>query len=182
MIPRQFRFLDMFNEVLNEYLQSNNGFLLPVKVKNSKVERFIKKSLKECRTYPQIIRHDHIKIQGSRLTITYISLLKTYLTGSWIIYSDGRKTVAFHFPVDDGKKVMLDVYFESDPLLNRYFKRSKPITADGYIDYIQLKYFENPRMAKLIPRYKAKNASKDAFSGALILMNIWYMKIFLLKI
>jgi hypothetical protein len=47
MVPRQFRFLEIFNDALNEFLKTNNGILLTPRVNNSPIEWFIKMSLKE---------------------------------------------------------------------------------------------------------------------------------------
>ena len=165
MTPAQRAFFDTFEEALRQFLEQNYGRSFPFPVGGDPISKRIKKIIDDCPNRIDFIKSQQIKIEKCPLSIVVVEIVSAafHLNGIWIIVSDGKTYLAFHFPLNQGINVVLKVYFENDPILHKYFVGAKPAPANYNC---LLNIFAHPYLKVLIPVPPANPVSVAAFIDA----------------
>jgi hypothetical protein len=140
-------FFDDFNQAFDAFIIEHGGTTMPPDV--CEIKRFIS----DCPNKEVIERFIQIKFPECPLEIylLQISAGPNYLHGSWIVVSNGKRVIAFHFPINRRVNVILNVYFNGDSDLLKYlpFRGAVP-AAQGY-NCINA-FFNNPYRKNLFRR------------------------------
>ena len=165
MTPTQRAFFDRFEETLRHFLEDNHGTSFPFPIGGDPISKGIKKIIDDCPNRIDFIKSQQIKIEKCPLSIVVIEIVSAanYLNGIWIIVSDGKSTLAFHFPLNQGINVILKVYFENDPILLGYFIGANPAPANYHCLH---NLYNHPYLKVLIPVPPANPVSVAAFIDA----------------
>jgi hypothetical protein len=121
--------MNMFKNTFEAYVQQTlHGTILPNIGNANALEIRIQNVLNSCHNQRDLIRNKLITIPNCNSSIIWIAIVSglEWVNGNWIFVSN-NKILAFHYPLNEGINVMIDVYFKDDPVLIGYFGGALPM-------------------------------------------------------